>query len=250
MALLYACAIFRNTVFLYNERVNIPGITVLWRHNMDPIMNEEEKRLLGSLIKEDDVLYPYQSEALCQLRGAISYMRAKYPTCDLEFRYFDPDVKTTEKGVLIVNLKDSPLLHKTLIRKTEDGYAYTDDLYGELIRETYDEALSKELSREGITVSVYTMFYSFVSEEVNEKTDVNAILKKHTGLRRHTDLFVKDEWNVNEGVKKALAAKGFYASYTVFEAPESHRISLNAKERYEGCRETASFMIRREGDAS
>lgn len=217
---------------------------------MEQIMNEEEKRLLGSLIKEDGVLYPYQNEALCQLRGAISYMRAKYPSCNLEFRYFDPDVKTTEKGVLIVNLKDSPLLHKTLIRKTEDGYAYTDDLYGELIRETYDEALTKELSSEGIKLSAYTMFYSFVSKEVDEKTDGNAIRKKHTGLRRHTDLFVKDEWNVSEGLKKALGAKGFYASYTVFEAPENHRVSLNAKERYEGCRELASFIIKREGDAS
>ena len=217
---------------------------------MEQIMSEEEKRLLGSLIKEDGVLYPYQNEALCQLRGAISYMRAKYPSCNLEFRYFDPDVKTTEKGVLIVNLKGSPLLHKTLIRRTESGYEYTDDLYGELLREKYDEALSKELSAEGITLSVYTMFYSFASKEVDEKTDVNAILKKHTGLRRHTDLFVKGEWNVSEGLKKTLGAKGFYASYTVFEAPENHRVSLNAKERYEGCRELASFIIKREGDAS
>ena len=217
---------------------------------MEPIMNEEEKRLLGSLIKEDGVLYPYQNEALRQLRGAISYMRAKYPSCELEFRYFDPDVKTTEKGVLIVNLKDSPLLHKTLIRQTESGYEYTDDLYGELIREKYDEALRKELAGNTAALSVYTMFYSFVSEEVTEKTDVDEILKKHAGLRRHTDLFVKGEWNVSEGLKKTLAAKGFYASYTVFEAPENHRVSLNAKERYEGCRELSSFIIKREGDAS
>lgn len=215
---------------------------------MDPIMNEEEKRLLGSLIREADAHYPYQKEALAQLRGAMAYMKAKYPSCDLEYRYFDPDVKTTDRGVLIVNLRGSSVLHKTVIKKTADGYAYTDDLYGELIREKYDAALIEAISSCKEPIKAYTMFYSFVSEEIDETVSVDAILKKHTGLRRHTDLFVNGELNITDTLKKCLADKGFTASYTVFHAPQDHPVNVPAKERYEGCTETASFVIRPEGE--
>lgn len=215
---------------------------------MEPFMNEEEKRLLGSLIREDDALYPYQQEALNQLKGAMAYMRAKYPSCELEFRYFDPDVKTTERGVLIVNRKGSPILHKTIIRKEADGYAYTDDLYGELIREKYDDALTEEITAFTGPVRAYTMFYSFVSKEIDETVSVDAVLKDHTGIRRHTDLFSDKELNITESLKKHLLSLGFCASYTVFLAPKDHCVNVPAKERYEGCRQTASFVIRAEGD--
>lgn len=218
-------------------------------------INEEERRLLGSLItktesNEEGNLHPYPREALLQLRGAMAYMHEKYPMTDLEFRYFDPDVRTTDTGVLIVNIKGSPVLHKTRITKAHDEYIFADDLYGELLQQPYDEALEKELSVFGGPLQTYTMFYSFAGKQINGKTEVTDILNNHPFLHRHSDLFVSGRLNVSEEMKKHLAAKGFYGSYTVFHTAADHRIPVSAKERCEGTQELCSFIIRAKGEGS
>ncbi len=189
------------------------------------IMNEQERKLLGSLIGEepDDSgsLYAYQAEALRQLRQLLRYMENKYPQTAVEYRYFEPITKISERAVLICCVKGSGDLRRAIIRRSAEGDVCMDDLYVDLVRERYDEALRETLSDVKGLKKVYTDFVSMCGEGIDADSTAEQINSFRPRIRRHTDLFVCGARKLSAKQKHLLEEKGFSGTFTVYEVPEN-----------------------------
>lgn len=205
-------------------------------------MNDEEKQLL-SFLKDTDDLSLYGQESLRQLRVILAYLKRKYPSLQMEYRYFEPHVKTVEKGVLAFCIKGSDILHKAIIRKTSGGEVCMDDLWGELIQKDYDEALCQLLSLFTGPVFTHTVFFTMGDERVNGVNALRLSREYHPSFARHSDVFVSAAFECTELVRFQLAESGFFGSYTVYLVPAGWQMPKDISKRFENVKELMTFRI-------
>ena len=216
-------------------------------------MSDLEKKLLANVLEarggaDDDGLFAYQAEALRQLRQIMRYLERKYPDAQLEYKYFEPIVRISEKGVLICSVQGSSLLHRAVLRRLGDSDVCQDDLYGPLIRERYDEALTEILAGLKGLKKVYTSFLSMVPEEIDGDSSIRRINAFRPRIRRHTDLFAAGTDTVSEELKEKLKEQEFFGSYSVYRVSQQW-VFAEKEDKYEGLEQTDDFRITEESSS-
>ena len=187
-------------------------------------ITDEERQLLDGVFADggaaqSGVLYIHQKEALKQLRGAKEYLQEKYPDIQIRCRAFDPLTKGNERGTLSFTADGFIPLQRVIIRRG-GRYAYTDTLYGELVRGRYDEQLASLLSAFLGIVTARTVFYTPLGMQDDGSLSVEDILHHDPVITRHTDIFTDVMPEISDSLLLALHKGGWYASYTVFSAKE------------------------------
>ena len=208
---------------------------------MNPL-NETEIRLLKHAAAKGDTVTAeqvpvYLRESLIQLRGAEAYLEKKYPEYKIQYHYFDPMTKLTEKGILYASLGGYERLGKIVIRRIREEYTYADTLYSDPLREIYDAAMIQSLSAVYRLLHAYTVFSTPVSLELPTDASLEQINRHDPQIMRHTELFVKGEPDVSDRLIGVLAHNGFYGSYTLYGVPpwgSTHPdILMESRDRYE-----------------
>lgn len=216
-------------------------------------MSDLEKKLLANVLEarggaDDGGLFAYQAEALRQLRQIMRYLERKYPDAQLEYKYFEPIVRISEKGVLICSVQGSTLLHRAVLRRQGDSDVCQDDLYGPLIRERYDGALTEILAGLKGLKKVYTSFLSMVPEAIDGDSSVRKINAFRPRIRRHTDLFVMGTDTVSAELKEKLKEQEFFGSYSVYRVSQQW-VFEEKEDKYEDLEQTDDFRISEESSS-
>ena len=191
-------------------------------------MNEIEKELLSMNYPDADRiragrLYNYQMEALNQLRFAMHYMEAKYPSCHPEYVSFDPATRLHETGIL--TMKDGSYVQ---ITESQEGYLCGDTYYGILLQESYSREINLALKEGSFDILSHTDFSVPLSDEVDGNLTAEDFMAIEPPVMRSTHLYMMDAENIQEtadAIQKILKEKGFYGSYILYDVPADKAVS-------------------------
>ncbi len=216
-----------------------------------------EKQLLQSVDadsrNDEEELRRYQKEALKQLRGAFRYMQEKYPDTEIRWRLFDPLTRITERGVLICSLPDHTSFHKINILLRQNEYVYSDTLYGDLIRDRYDEAVCMCLKEFIPNIKAYTVFYTSCGSEISGRSSLSEIISHVPLLVRHTDLFVCPPAGITAEAADALRKEGFFGAYSIYSTDDRELFEQGSYEQLRASSIRSNFNLfegPKEGTAS
>lgn len=190
-------------------------------------MTNKEKELLSAVFSNGDMiregqLFGYEETALAELRAGEEYMKAKYPEYSFEITSIEPANKFYPW--MTVHL-DNPEYGSCIavVTPVEEGYTFTEDFYGKILRKRYDEKIGALLKEAGVTAVSCTDFFSPMGEEVGEDTSPEDMIALKSGLPRNTRLYVEDASDRDaetEKVRGILADAGIYGSYTLYFVPD------------------------------
>lgn len=210
-------------------------------------ITDEERRLLDSIFAgsapEDGTLFAHQQEALKQLRGAAEYLRKKYPSVQTEAKAFDPLTRGNEKGSLHFSASGLRPLFRVVIRYADGEYIYADTLYGGLIKDRYDEALTKRLSAYFENVRTETEFYTPLGLNDDGSMGVDDILHHDPVIVRHTDIYTDICPQISSSLLQVLKAEGWHASYTAWYAKDREEIYHDDLSKSRGAADHISFRV-------
>lgn len=190
------------------------GLTELERELMESVFSRTPEN-------DEGKLYDHQEEALKQLRGALAYMKEKYPGIRITYRMFDPLTRITEKGILICSAEGSEKTYRTVITADSGGYVYTDTLYSEFVSERYDAQLCGFLSPFVKSVKTHTVFSTPAGTEVNAQMSADELLAYEPVLIRHTDIRAAQPLSDRDQLIALLKENRYFGSYTYFSPEDS-----------------------------
>ena len=171
---------------------------------------------------EESRLFDHEVAGLYQLRAGIAYLEEKYPQSQLEVTAFLPANQFTRWAELTFE-DGGGSAYRLTVTPTETGFDCADDYYGALLREPYDQRIAEVLAQSGYTVLAFTQFPSPAGAEIGAGTSVDQLIEMGSRLTRNTHLFTvlsDGREAAASGMQAALAAEGFYGSFTLYFAPQ------------------------------
>ena len=190
-------------------------------------MTEKEQELLAAVYPNEEMiregqLFEYQEEALNELRAGEEYITSKYPEQSFEIRSITPADKFYPWMTIV--MKEGAFGEcKVTVTPAEEGYTFTEDLYGKVLGGAYDKAIGKILAEGGLQAVSFTKFTSPMGEEVGPATTPEELIALKKSLPRNTHLFMADESDRDAAAEKArqiLLDAGVYGAYTLYFVPD------------------------------
>lgn len=176
-----------------------------------------ELELLGI----DRVYFDTDKEALAQLRAGTGYIEDKYKGVDFTVWLFSASDAFNPEGRLWMK---GPNGEEFMVYvEPKDGYyECSENYYGFVIEDNYDDRMESRLSWNGVDAVVYTKFFEAINEEITAEDLIKG--RSRRDISRVTKIYVKESGDFESLAKKCeqiIKSYNIYGSYTVMEVPDS-----------------------------
>ena len=209
-------------------------------------MDEEDK-----LRMQEGKLYSSEEKCILYSRAAIQYLEEKYPGVNFTIVSYESPSFLGTADPIIDYMDDSGSDKIYTMRLLEDDNGeiiYTDNYYGTLIREKYDEYFMELLNENGFESCItYTRIKENYGMEVNGDTSVEEILERDAG--KDSYVFVEGSRAEGESIAKAVEQlirdEGLYGYYQVYVLEDIDRIPTDGEELLKYARANDEKVIKR-----
>ena len=183
-------------------------------------MTEKEKDLMRNSWSSDDfekgVLSPYQEKDLYYLRKMMMHLQQKYPSYELEIVRFNPNLQMNYYD-FDIEYQGKRYEAKISFQSNHDPY-YTDNFYSYLFGEEYNKWIEELLVDKGYSVKVYTRFFAYLGDDINEQSTLNDLISLHPKMTKQTFIYLPGEENQEDSktIEEAIFEYGIYGAYELF----------------------------------
>lgn len=195
-------------------------------------LSKDEERLLCEVYMDEERIHDgnlldYQINCLNEIRSAKKYLKEKYDK-DFIILNYSPITELNCVGEMNFTtedeIHDTDIYYELQLKRADDGnFLLSDDYYGVLIREKYDQAF-QEILKQSIKIPFVskTMFDVLMGKEIDGKISIEEIMSLGEKLGRETSLYFNEEDIVVKAIQKKIEnivyENKLYGSYALYYA--------------------------------